>query len=80
MILNSRTWKLQIVTPLRKVKYYGERSNFTLDTYYNIIPLRLKNLRQADNSHNLTEDQKVINIKSRLQEEKSIKYRITLKN
>ena len=43
---------------LSYLKYYGERRNFTLETYYNIISKNFNMLELAGTAHLLTEEQK----------------------
>ena len=64
---------------LIKAKYYGKKSDFTLDMYYNIIPCNFNNLSQSGNSHYLKENQKAAKFKDGLQEYKSINCIITFK-
>ena len=65
---------------LRDLKYYGERRNFTLETYYDIISKNFNILELAGTAHLLTEEQKKIKFEAGLQEEKAINYSISSKS
>ena len=65
---------------LNEVKYRGERRNFTLGTYYDILSKNFNMLELAGIAHPLTEEQKIIKFKSRLKEDKAINYSITSKS
>ena len=65
---------------LSEVKYYGERRNFTLETYYDIMSKNFNMLELAGIAHLLTEEQKIIKFESGLKEDKAINYSITSKS
>ena len=64
---------------LREAKYYGDRRNFTLESYYTIMTNCFNNLELAGPAHALSEEQKVTKFESGLVEEKSIDYSIQCK-
>ena len=65
---------------LADLKYYGDRRNFTLETYYDIISKSFNMLEMAGTAHLLTEEQKIIKFEAGLKEEKAINYSITSKS
>lgn len=64
---------------LTETKYYGERRNFTLETYYTLMSQCFLDLEQSDPVHHLTEEQKITKFESGLVEEKAISYSIQAK-
>ena len=61
-------------------KCYGQRRNFTLETYYDIISKNFNLLELAGTAHLLTEEQKIIKFEAGLKEEKAISYSINSKS
>ena len=54
---------------LSEVKYYGERRNFSFETYYDIISKNFNMLERARETHLLTEEQKIIQVEAGLKED-----------
>ena len=65
---------------LSEVKYYGERRNFSLETYYDIMSKNFNMLELAGIAHLLTEEQKIIKFEAGLKEDKAINYSINAKS
>ena len=65
---------------LREVKHYGEKRNFTLETYYDIMSKKFNILELAGIAHLLTEEKKIIKFESSLKEDKAINNSITSKS
>ena len=65
---------------LGKVKYYGERRNFSFETYYDIISKNFNKLELTGTAHLLTEEQKIIKFAAGLKEDKAKNYSIDSKS
>ena len=59
---------------LSELKYYGERRNFTLESYYDIISKNFNILESAGTIPLLTEEQKIIKFEAGPKKEKAISY------
>ena len=81
---HNQAYKQNLATTANKsladLKYYGDRRNFTLETYYDIISKNFNMLEMAGTAHLLTEEQKIIKFEAGLKEEKAISYSITSKS
>ena len=81
---HNQAYKQNLATTANKslaeLKYYGDRRNFTLETYYDIISKNFNMLDMAGTAHLLTEEQKIIKFEAGLKEEKAISYSITSKS
>ena len=81
---HNQAYKQNLATMANKsladLKYYGDRRNFTLETYYDIISKSFNMLEMAGTAHLLTEEQKIIKFEAGLKEEKAISYSITSKS
>ena len=64
---------------IRDAKYYGDRRNFTLETYYTVMTSAFNDLALSGTAHALTEEQKITKFESGLVEEKAIDYSIQAK-
>ena len=62
-----------------EAKYYGDRRNFTLETYYAIMSQNFLALDEAGPVHRLTEEQKITKFEGGLVEDKAISYSIQAK-
>ena len=60
--------------------YFGERRNFSMETYYNIFAKAFNDLDDAGGVYELSEEQKINKFESGLREEKAISYSITARN
>ena len=65
---------------LSEVKYYGERKNFSLETYYDIMSKNFNLLELAGVAHLLTEEQKIIKFEAGLKADKALNYFINSKS
>ena len=65
---------------LSEVKYYDERRNFSLETYYDIMSKNFNMLELDVAAHLLTEEQKIIKFEAELKEDKAINYSINSKS
>ena len=65
---------------LSEVKYYGERRNFSLETYYNTMSKNFDVLELAGVAHLLTDEQKIIKVEAGLKDDKAINYSINSKS
>ena len=63
-----------------EAKYYGDRRNFTLETYYAIMSQNFLALDEAGPVHKLTEEQKITKFEGGLVEERAISYSIHAKS
>ena len=81
---HNQAYKQNLATTANKslaeLKYYGDRRNFTLETYYDIISKNFNMLELAGTAHLLTEEQKIIKFEAGLKEEKAISYSVTSKS
>lgn len=64
---------------IRDAKYYGDRRNFTLETYYTVMTGAFNDLQLAGTAHALTEEQKITKFESGLVDDKAIDYSIQAK-
>lgn len=64
---------------IRDAKYYGDRRNFTLETYYTVMTGSFNDLELAGTAHALTEEQKITKFESGLADDKAIDYSIQAK-
>ena len=64
---------------IRDAKYYGDRRNFTLETYYTLMTGAFNDLELAGTAHALTEEQKITKFESGLVDDKAIDYSIQAK-
>ena len=60
--------------------YFGERSNFNLENYYDIFTKVFNDLDDAGGVYELSEEQKINEFKNGLRKEKAISYSITARN
>ena len=65
---------------LGELKHYGERRNFTLESYYDMISKNFNMLELVGVAHALIEEQKIIKFEAGLKEEKAISYSINSKS
>ena len=81
---HNEAYKQNLATAANKsffeIKYYGERRNFPLETYYDIISKIFNMLELAGAAHLLTEEQKIIKFEAGLKEDKPINYSINSKS
>ena len=81
---HNEAYKQNLATPANnspsEVKYYGERRNFLLETYYDIMSKNFNMLELAVTAHLLTEEQKIIKFEAGLKEDKAINYSINSKS
>ena len=81
---HNEAYKQNLATAANKllgeVKYYGERKNFSLETYYDIMSKNFNMLELAGSAHLLSEEQKIIKFVAGLKEDKAINYSINSKS
>ena len=81
---HNDTYKQNLATlankSLSELKYYGERRNFTLESYDDIISKNSNMLELAWTAHQLTQEQKILKFEAGLKEEKAISYSINSKS
>ena len=77
---HNEAYKQNLATAAHKSlsegKYYDERRNFSLETYYNIMSKNFNMLELAGTAHLLTEEQKIIKFEAGHKEDKAINYSI----
>ena len=57
---------------LTETKYFGNRRNFTLETYYAIITKAFNDLEEAGTAHQLSEEQKITKFETGLEDSSTI--------
>ena len=67
-------------TSMNNAVYKGDRPNFTIETYYNIMSTAFNNLGRAGVAHNLTEQQKITKFEQGLKDKTAISWAITAKS
>ena len=81
---HNEAYKQNLTTTANKslsdIKYYEERRNFLLETYYNIMTKNFKLLELAGTAHLLSEEQKIIKFEAGLKEDRAINYSINSKS
>ena len=83
-LFHNEAYKQNLATAANKslseFKYYGERRNFSLETYHDIMSKNFNMLELAGVAHLLTKEQKIIKFEARLKEDKAINYSISSKS
>ena len=65
---------------IRHARYFGERRNFTIESYYDVFAKAFYGLDDTGGVYKLSEKQKINKFESGLREEKAIIYSITARN
>lgn len=65
---------------IQKANYKGDRRNFTLESYYNIMSQAFNDLSQCGAAHSLNEHQKVTKFENGLKDSTAISWSITARN
>ena len=65
---------------INDANYFGERRNFSIENYYDVLAKAFNDLDDAGGVYKLSEEQKISKFENGLREEKAISYSITARN